>query len=84
YTPSTDKLWVKATSDHTPLGTAILTAVATTNGVDTTLGTLPWRAGKSVYQKNFSGVATEPDCVTVSSNFGGTDQVIVSQTGVCP
>ncbi|MEE9493662.1 MAG: Calx-beta domain-containing protein, partial [Gammaproteobacteria bacterium] len=83
YTASQDKLWVKATSDHTPLGTATLTAVAMTNGVDTTLGTLPWNASKSAYQKNFGGVTTEPDCVTVTSNFGGTDQQIVSATGSC-
>ena len=84
YTPSTNKLWVKATSDHIPPGSATLTAVATTNGIDTPLGTLLWKANKNAYQKSFKNISTEPDCVTVTSDFGGADQFIVSQTGVCP
>jgi len=83
YTASTQSIWVRATSDVEPAGSAQLLASART-GVDTQdLGLLTWNATASAYQKTFTGLTVAPDCITVASASGGTGELAVEGTGSC-
>ena len=73
YSKNTD-LQVTATS-NAPANSVTLTAVATTNGVPTTLGTLKYKASEGIYRTNFTQITPKPTSITVTSSGGGTATV---------
>ncbi|MGC1511094.1 DUF6531 domain-containing protein [Ketobacter sp.] len=83
YYPDDSAVWVRATSDLEPLSSAVLTAIATTGGVDQELGILNWNSAQSAYQKNFPNITTAPDCITVTSSSGGSAFLPIDGTGSC-
>jgi hypothetical protein len=68
---TTNKLWIRATSDASPAGSATLTARAVIDGVDTVLGTVAWKPAKGFYQQVFTSITGEVSSVTLQSDKGG-------------
>jgi hypothetical protein len=83
YLTQTNALWVRATTDAEPPEDAVLTAMATTDGVDEALGLLIWNANKQGHQRVFRNLSGIPDCITVTSSNGGIDSMAVERFGNC-
>ena len=71
YFSAENKLWVRASSDAEPQGSAYLSASVEANGVTTDLGQVDWKADKGFYQTNFKDLAQTPSSITIISDLGG-------------
>ncbi|MEE9493196.1 MAG: ELWxxDGT repeat protein [Gammaproteobacteria bacterium] len=72
YFTGSKKLWIRAQSDASPAGSAIIKASVIVNGVEQDLGTIGWKADKGFYQQVFFDIATVPSSITLSSDQGGS------------
>jgi len=73
YFSAENKLWVRAESDVTPVGSAKITLSAQFGSDTLELGDLLWRTYKSYYQNRFDNLPGIPDSVTLVTDSG--DQV---------
>ena len=71
YFSAENKLWVRASSDAEPQGSAYLSASVEANGVTTDLGQVDWKADKGFYQTNFRDLSQVSSTITVMSDLGG-------------
>ncbi|MEE9493216.1 MAG: ELWxxDGT repeat protein [Gammaproteobacteria bacterium] len=69
YFTGSKKLWIRATSDASPAGSANITAKI--DGVEQDLGKIGWKASKNFYQQVFFDIETAPSLITLSSDQGG-------------
>ena len=73
YFSGAKKLWIRASSDASPAGSANITATITdANGIEQSLGKIGWKSSKGFYQQVFLNMATAPSSITLSSDQGGS------------
>ncbi|BFM06373.1 SdrD B-like domain-containing protein [Halioxenophilus aromaticivorans] len=72
YFTSTNRLWIKASSDATPDGSSMISATVVSNGVESNLGTVGWKSNRSAYQQVFRNINQIPQSVVIKSDSGAT------------
>lgn len=70
YFQNDQKLWIRASSDVTPIGSDQIHATSESGSFVNNLGQIGWKDGVGYYQQVFSGITSAPDTITITNLTG--------------